>query len=101
MVRPFLSTFTNFRLIAVALGLIIGEVIMSMYLYHSSNNDYRFFLEELIVYVMLGILGLSVVFAILQHILAWKHELWRRVFEPCLKGTRLMGTRVAPVLTFE
>jgi hypothetical protein len=100
-VRPFLSTYTNFRLVAVSIALLAGEIVMAMYLYYSGKNEYKYFYEQLTVYILLGVLSLAVLFAFLQHILAWKHELWRRLLEPCLKGTRLMGTRRAPVFTFE
>lgn len=41
VVRPFESTFTNFRLVAISTGILGGNVVMCFYLYFSQLDDYR------------------------------------------------------------
>jgi hypothetical protein len=71
-VGPFQSTFTNARLIIVA-GMFIGiNVVCSIYVKMSMDNAYVFVYEEVMVYMIVALVGLAVLFAVLEHILAWK-----------------------------
>jgi len=42
----------------------------------------------------LALLSAAVLFAVMEHLMSWKTEVWKLV-EPYLKGARLMGTRKA------
>lgn len=94
IVRPFTSRFSNFRIIIVSLVLIAANISMLIYIYNSQANSYQISYERLTVYLVLAVIGSASLFIILQHIMAWSKQMWRLV-QPCLKGTRLMGHRVA------
>ena len=61
------------------------------------DNNYIMTYEEIIIYLVLGLLAMTTIFAICEHVLAWRREIWKKCFEPCLKGARLIGTRNVPV----
>jgi hypothetical protein len=92
-VKPFSSSFTNFRIIVVSLLIIATNATIEIYIYNSQNSNYLISYERLTVYLILATLGAATLFIILEHIKAWSSEMWRLI-EPCLKGTRLMGHRV-------
>ena len=99
--RPFESTFTQFRLIVISLSFMATNVVLCIYLQLGTNDNYNILYEELTIYMMVGLLGLSTLFMFIEHLLAWRREIWKKIFEPCLKGTRLMGTRNVPVFEME
>ena len=90
--RPFLSSFTNFRLIVTSLLLFVAELTFTIYLYYSTKDQYKLVFEEATAYTLLVMMGFVMVMYIVQHIMAWKEEIWK-LLEPCLKGSRLIGTR--------
>lgn len=92
IVRPFVSTFTNFRIILISLIMIAADVSIQIYIYNSLNNEYFTFYERLTVYLILGALASATLFIIIQHLKAWSKQMWR-LLQPCLKGARLMGHR--------
>ena len=71
-VGPFKSTFTNARLIIVAGMFIRINVVCSIYVKMSMDNAYVFVYEEVMVYMIVALVGLAVLFAVLEHILGWK-----------------------------
>lgn len=64
-VRPFVSKFTNFRIILVSLALIAANVAMEIYIYNSQNNNYLTFYEQLTIYLILATLAAATIFIIL------------------------------------
>ncbi len=72
---------------------------MCIYLYQSMQGSYNLMYEKLVIFLVLSVLGMGVLFAFLQHLQAWRRQIWSKVFEPCLKGTTLMGTKKN--ITFE
>lgn len=101
VVSPFQSSFTNFRLILMSLTATASHVIMCIYLYQSIAGNYSLFFEKLVVYLVLGTLASAVLFVCLEHFMAWRRQIWRKVFEPCLKGSRFMGTRRVPMFEMQ
>jgi len=78
-IRPFQSNFTNLRLITISLLFLGTNIICCLYLYFSKQLTYIIFYEELIIYLIVGIAGMSLLFLILEHLLAWRKELWKLV----------------------
>jgi hypothetical protein len=58
------------------------------------HSSYLIFYEELTVYLIIAVLATALLFLLLEHLMSWSKEMWRLV-KPCLKGTRLMGHRLA------
>jgi hypothetical protein len=92
IVHPFESTFTNLRIALLSLCFVGTSVVFCVYLKMADNNHYDILYEEIIIYLVLTLLALAFIFALAEHLLAWRREVWK-VLEPCLKGTRLIGTR--------
>lgn len=63
-VKPFISKFTNFRIIFLSLGLIAANTSIGIYIRNSQENNYQMFYEELTAYILLGVLGAATLFII-------------------------------------
>ena len=72
VVRPFISHFTNFRIIICSLILLVAEVCFTIYLYNASNGDYQVKYEEITTYILVVLVGTAFVLYTLQHIWVWK-----------------------------
>lgn len=72
VVRPFESSFTNFRLVVISLALIATDVVMCIYLYQSMQGSYNLMYEKLVIFLVLSVLGMGVLFAFLEHLQAWR-----------------------------
>ena len=45
---------------------------MCIYLYQSMQGNYSFLYEQLIIYLLLGLLAMAALFAFLEHVLGWR-----------------------------
>lgn len=81
----------------MSLVTITVNTTMCLYLFQANAGNYSLFLEQLVVYMVMGLISAALLFVFFEHLVAWKREIWRKVFEPCLKGSRLMGTKRVPM----
>lgn len=63
--RPFDSIFTNIRLMVVSLLFLAINIVCTIYLKFSLDNNYLFIYEIIAVYLVLALTVLAVVFAVL------------------------------------